>query len=329
MGLGKTLQSICILSSKHFERAQRHAETNSPDSVHLPSLVICPPTLTGHWKQEIKTYAPNLVPVVYTGSKGERERLLASISKSDVVIASYDIVRNDIEALAGFEWHYCILDEGHIIKNGKTKLTKAIKTIHAIHRLILSGTPIQNNVLELWSLFDFLMPGFLGSEAAFNDRFGKPIAASRDAKSSSKEQEAGTLALDALHKQVLPFLLRRLKEDVLDDLPPKIIQDYYCELSPIQKQLYDDFSTSQAKVVAGEVASAASGGGQPQHVFQALQYLRKLVNHPALVMKADVPKHQEILAQLEHDGGKLRNIANAPKLQALRSVQMLPGTLFW
>lgn len=88
--------------------------------------------------------------------------------------------------------------------------------------------------MELWSLFDFLMPGFLGSEKIFNERFGKPILSSRDSKSSSKEQEAGALALEALHKQVLPFLLRRLKEDVLHDLPPKIIQDYYCELSDIQ-----------------------------------------------------------------------------------------------
>nr|XP_058964289.1 TATA-binding protein-associated factor 172-like [Pocillopora verrucosa] len=132
-------------------------------------------------------------------------------------------------------WKYCVLDEGHIIKNGKTKLAKVIKQLRASHRLILSGTPIQSNVLELWSLFDFLMPGFLGSEKQFQSRFGKPILQSRDAKSSSKEQEAGALAMKALHRQVLPFLLRRLKEDALQDLPPKIIQDYYCELSPLQK----------------------------------------------------------------------------------------------
>ncbi|KAK4703463.1 TATA-binding protein-associated factor, partial [Phenoliferia sp. Uapishka_3] len=324
MGLGKTLQSICILASKHHERAERHAATGSPDSVHLPSLIVCPPTLTGHWKHEIQTYASKLRPLIYTGAKAERERLVADISNYDAVIISYDILRNDIDALGALDWHYCILDEGHIIKNGKTKLTKAVKTLRAVHRLILSGTPIQNNVLELWSLFDFLMPGFLGSEKAFNDRFGKPIAASRDAKSSSKEQEAGALALEALHKQVLPFLLRRLKEDVLDDLPPKIIQDYYCELSPLQKQLYDDFSTSQGKqLVDGELASGGgddTGAGKPQHVFQALQYLRKLVNHPALVIKPDVPQHQAIVAKLEQAGGSIRDVAHAPKLQALRQI---------
>ncbi|KAL8276295.1 hypothetical protein RQP46_011323 [Phenoliferia psychrophenolica] len=323
MGLGKTLQSICILASKHHERAERHTTTGSPDSVHLPSLVVCPPTLTGHWKHEIQTYAKKLRPLIYTGAKADRERLVADISKYDVVIISYDILRNDIDALGVLDWHYCILDEGHIIKNGKTKLTQAVKKLRAVHRLILSGTPIQNNVLELWSLFDFLMPGFLGSEKAFNDRFGKPIAASRDAKSSSKEQEAGALALEALHKQVLPFLLRRLKEDVLDDLPPKIIQDYYCELSPLQKQLYDDFSTSQGKqLVDGELADDGGGAGEgkPQHVFQALQYLRKLVNHPALVIKPDLPQHQAIVAKLEGGGGSLRDIGHAPKLEALRQI---------
>lgn len=315
MGLGKTLQSICILASMHHERAERFKATNSPDAVHLPSLIICPPTLTGHWKHEISTYAKGLRPVIYAGSRADRDRLLANIRMYDAVIMSYDIARNDIEQLAPINWHYCILDEGHVIKNGKTKLTKAVKTIKAIHRLILSGTPIQNNVLELWSLFDFLMPGFLGSEKAFNTRFGKPIAASRDAKSSSKEQEAGALALEALHKQVLPFLLRRLKEDVLDDLPPKIIQDYYVELSPLQKQLYDDFSASQAQQVVGGVAQ---GNGKPQHVFQALQYLRKLVNSPALVVKPEVPQHVALLNKLAAAGSTVRDPAHAPKLGALR-----------
>lgn len=149
-------------------------------------------------------------------------------------MASYDVVRNDIDFFRNIKFNYCILDEGHVIKNGKTKLSKAVKQLTANYRIILSGTPIQNNVLELWSLFDFLMPGFLGTERQFAARYGKPILASRDARSSSREQEAGVLAMEALHRQVLPFLLRRMKEDVLQDLPPKIIQDYYCILSPLQ-----------------------------------------------------------------------------------------------
>ncbi|GAA6037551.1 hypothetical protein NBRC10512_002557 [Rhodotorula toruloides] len=319
MGLGKTLQSITILASMHHERAERYKATRAPDAVHLPSLIVCPPTLTSHWQHEIKTYAKALRPVIYAGPRAEREQLVRNFAKYDAVIMSYDVARNDIELLAPIDWHYCILDEGHIIKNGKTKLTKAVKSLKAIHRLILSGTPIQNNVLELWSLFDFLMPGFLGSEKAFNDRFGKPIAASRDAKSSSKEQEAGALALEALHKQVLPFILRRLKEDVLDDLPPKIIQDYHVELSPLQKQLYDDFSHSQAKqLVDGEVKSSSTA--KPQHVFQALQYLRKLVNHPALVFKPELPQHQAALAKVAGADASIRDLAHAPKIRALQQV---------
>ncbi len=174
MGLGKTLQSICILASKHFERAEKHAATKAPDCVPLPSLVVCPPTLTGHWYYEILKYADQMRPVLYTGNARERARLLPKLNTFDVVITSYEVVRNDISNLEGINWLYCILDEGHVIKNAKTKLTKAVKSVRAQHRLILSGTPIQNNVLELWSLFDFLMPGFLGTESSFNERFGKP-----------------------------------------------------------------------------------------------------------------------------------------------------------
>lgn len=248
MGLGKTLQSVCMLASDHFYRDQRYKETRSVDSAPLPSIVICPPTLTGHWVYEVEKFlsAEYLKPLQFVGPPAEREKLRNKIKTHNLVVASYEIVRKDIDFFTSIKWNYCILDEGHVIKNGKTKSSKAIKQLSANHRLILSGTPIQNNVLELWSLFDFLMPGFLGTEKQFTARFSRPILASRDPKSSAKEQEAGAIAMESLHRQVLPFLLRRMKEDVLDDLPPKITQDYYCELSPLQEQLYEDFSRSQA-----------------------------------------------------------------------------------
>ncbi|OBZ85747.1 hypothetical protein A0J61_06204 [Choanephora cucurbitarum] len=328
MGLGKTLQSICILAGDHYRRAQKFNETKSPEWTAIPSVVICPPTLTGHWYHEILNYCSNLKPLLYTGGPTERKRLRASITKNDIIIMSYDIIRNDIEELSAITWNYCILDEGHIIKNGKTKITKAIKTLKSNHRLILSGTPIQNNVLELWSLFDFLMPGFLGSEKIFNERFGKPILASRDSKSSSKEQEAGALALEALHKQVLPFLLRRLKEDVLHDLPPKIIQDYYCELSDLQKSLYDEFAKSQAKSsveqdLGTDVVATKPSGDKPRgatHIFQALQYLRRLCNHPLLVVSDKYPNYKKVEAFLQKTNTNIHSISNAPKLQALKQL---------
>ncbi|KZT44191.1 hypothetical protein SISSUDRAFT_1068609 [Sistotremastrum suecicum HHB10207 ss-3] len=323
MGLGKTLQSICILASKHHERAEAHKETKSPDTSHLPSLIVCPPTLTGHWYYEILKYTENLKPVMYVGSSRERAKLLSSLRNKDVVITSYEVVRNDINNLVKIDWLYCVLDEGHIIKNGKTKLTKAVKTLKSQHRLVLSGTPIQNNVLELWSLFDFLMPGFLGTEASFNERFGKPILSNREGKGNAKTSEAANLALEALHKQVLPFLLRRLKEDVLSDLPPKIIQDYYCDLSDLQKQLYEDFTQSHAHQEAQEVVnSEGSKGKGQQHIFQSLQYLRKLCNHPALVLKEDGAA-ERVLAKFRNkhsNAAPLRDLQHAPKLQALRQL---------
>ncbi|KAF8520167.1 SNF2 chromatin remodeling protein [Hysterangium stoloniferum] len=321
MGLGKTLQSICILAGKHHERMLKFKATESPDSVHLPSIVICPPTLTGHWSHEITKYTTNLKPITYVGPVKERAKLLSTLDKYDVVITSYEVVRNDVANLAHLNWHYCILDEGHVIKNAKTKLTKAVKTLRAQHRLVLSGTPIQNNVLELWSLFDFLMPGFLGSETSFYERFGKPILSTRDGKASAKNNEAAALALEALHKQVLPFLLRRLKEDVLDDLPPKIIQDYYCELSDLQKRLYDDFAQSKANNIASDAVKTGESAGQ-QHVFQSLQYLRKLCNHPALVLKDNLSAIDDILQTVQGKGEKssLHDLQHAPKLQALRQL---------
>ncbi|KAK3629794.1 TATA-binding protein-associated factor mot1 [Elasticomyces elasticus] len=318
MGLGKTLQTLCIVASDHHIRAEEFAKTGASDVRRLPSLIVCPPTLTGHWKQEIRTYAPFLNAVAYVGPPAERSKVRSQLTTADVVITSYDIARNDVEILAPVNWNYCVLDEGHLIKNPKAKVSIAVKRFASNHRLILSGTPIQNNVLELWSLFDFLMPGFLGTEKVFQDRFAKPIASSRFAKSSSKEQEAGALAIESLHKQVLPFLLRRLKEEVLDDLPPKILQNYYCDLSDLQKKLFDDFTRKESKTLAD---MAGSGDKEAKtHIFQALQYMRKLCNSPAMVMKEGHKQYAATQALLAKEGTSLRDPKHAPKITALRDL---------
>lgn len=319
MGLGKTLQTICIVASDHYLRDEDFQKTKAPESRRLPSLVICPPSLTGHWVHEIGQYAPFLSVLHYVGNPGTRASLAAQYHNHDIVVTSYDIARNDVASMSQQSWNYCVLDEGHIIKNANSKLSKSVKMLRANHRLILSGTPIQNNVLELWSLFDFLMPGFLGTEKVFNERFAKPIAASRNAKSSSKEQEAGALALEALHKQVLPFLLRRLKEEVLADLPPKIIQDYYCELSDLQKSLYENFVKDQKAEVEDDVEHGDNKSNK-QHIFQALQYMRKLCNHPALVLNPKHPQYEKVTKQLAAKHENVRNIKFAPKLQALQEL---------
>ena len=318
MGLGKTLQTLCIVASDHHMRAEEFAKTQASDARKLPSLIVCPPTLSGHWQQEIRQFAPFLTCLAYVGPSADRQKLRSQVGTTDIVITSYDICRNDNDVLSPLNWNYCILDEGHLIKNPKAKTSIAVKKLNSNHRLILSGTPIQNNVLELWSLFDFLMPGFLGTEKVFLDRFARPIAASRFSKSSSKEQEAGALAIEALHKQVLPFLLRRLKEEVLNDLPPKILQNYYCDLSDLQKRLFDDFAKKERKTLTDEAGSETKEA--KQHIFQALQYMRKLCNSPALVVKEDHKQYAAIQQQLAKSNSSLKDITHAPKLAALRDL---------
>ncbi|KAG7175040.1 TATA-binding protein-associated factor 172-like [Homarus americanus] len=281
-------------------------------STPFQSLVVCPPTLTGHWVYEVEKFVKNryLNPLHYTGPPTERYKLRRFFPDHNLIVASYDIVRNDIEFFSQIRWNYVILDEGHIIKNGKTKSCKAIKQLIAHHRLILSGTPIQNNVLELWSLFDFLMPGFLGTERQFMARYSKPILQSRDAKSSSKEQEAGVLAMEALHRQALPFLLRR---------------DYYCELSPLQEELYEDFARTQASQDINESLRSTDQGKDEQapkhgHIFQALQYLRKVCNHPKLVLKPRHPEYERISAKLKTCSLSMSDISHSAKLPALKQL---------
>ncbi|CAG8294211.1 unnamed protein product [Penicillium salamii] len=318
MGLGKTLQTICIVASDHHMRAEEFAKSQSTDSRKLPSLIVCPPSLSGHWQQEVKQYAPFLSCIAYVGPPAERSRLQPMLATTDIIVTSYDVCRNDNDVLSPINWNYCVLDEGHLIKNPKAKITSSVKKLMSNHRLILSGTPIQNNVLELWSLFDFLMPGFLGTEKVFLDRFAKPIAASRFSKSSSKEQEAGALAIEALHKQVLPFLLRRLKEEVLNDLPPKIIQNYYCDPSELQKKLFEDFSKKEQKELADKVGSADRG--DKEHIFQALQYMRRLCNSPALVVKEGHKQYNEVQTFLTSKRSNIRDVSHAPKLNALKDL---------
>ncbi|CAB3253146.1 unnamed protein product [Arctia plantaginis] len=306
MGLGKTLQSLAVVAGSHWERAGQRAP-------QLPSLVVCPPTLTGHWVFEVNKFIPSkfLKPLQYVGIPYERERLRHHVKHYNFIVASYDIVRKDIDFFSSIRWNYCILDEGHVIKNGKTKVFKAIKQLIANHRLILSGTPIQNNVLELWSLFDFLMPGLLGTERQFTARYSRPILAARDAKATPHQLQAGALACEALHRQVLPFLLRRVKEDVLKELPPKITQDYYCDLSPLQRRLYEDFSREH---MPRDVNS------QQTHVFQALHYLQNVCNHPKLVLTPDHPEAAAIARQLQSQNSTLDDIEHSAKLPALKQL---------
>ncbi|KAM2056088.1 hypothetical protein TB2_028253 [Malus domestica] len=329
MGLGKTLQASAIVASDIVEH--RTLNDGNPPS----SLIICPSTLVGHWAFEIEKYIDLSIisTLQYVGSAQERISLREHFEKHNVIITSYDVVRKDIDYLGKLLWNYCILDEGHVIKNAKSKITLSVKQLKAQHRLILSGTPIQNNVMDLWSLFDFLMPGFLGTERQFQAAYGKPLVAARDPKCSAKDAEAGALAMEALHKQVMPFLLRRTKDEVLSDLPEKIIQDRFCDLSPVQLKLYEQFSGSHVRQEISSIVKqneSADTGGRSEsprassHVFQALQYLLKLCSHPLLVLGEKVPDSIACLLS-ELPGGsdtvsELHKPYHSPKLVALQEI---------
>ncbi|GFR50408.1 hypothetical protein Agub_g12625, partial [Astrephomene gubernaculifera] len=303
MGLGKTLQASCIMAAASLEaEAAFAAAASTPPPASdppatgpssslssaphaqlqlLPCLVVCPATLVGHWVHEVNsTIGPmGLRPLAYGGLPSERAAAQSAFDKSlrsvsaasprlpyNMLVMSYESLRADIDWVASRNWLYCVLDEGHAIRNPRSRVTVACKRIVAQHRLLLSGTPIQNDVLEMWSLFDFLMPGFLGPERAFRAKFGKALQEARVSKRGSREAEAGLLALEGLHRSLLPFVLRRSKGQVLADLPPKIVTDIYCDMSELQARLYEDFRKSKASAEAiealrsGDARRAAAAG---------------------------------------------------------------------
>lgn len=341
MGLGKTLQATSIVAAATIEAREKFAASGNKADFPRPSLIVCPATLVAHWPHEIGKFVDESVlrPLQYHGIPVARAALRPLVGKHDVVVMSYEALRADVDWVSGIDWLYCVLDEGHAVRNPASKVAQAARKVNAQHRLILSGTPIQNSVLEMWALFDFLMPGFLGGERAFNSRYGKALAASRGAKKGSAEAEGGVLALDALHRQVMPFVLRRTKDEVLKDLPPKTVQDVICDPGELQRALYEDFAKSQAMtavtgaVTGGALGGAAGNGSEaaaPPHVFQALHYLRRLCSHPLLVLDPEVPAHTKALinvlgpkigsdwpAAQEH----LRaHLEHSPKLAALREL---------
>ncbi|WUR03626.1 helicase (MOT1) [Vairimorpha necatrix] len=210
MGLGKTIQVLSFICSEIYKTEKK-------------VLVICPSSLTGHWNMEIKTFFPDIKSGIYSKKQTN--------SSSDVIIVSYDSFRNDHEDFIQKDWFYIILDEGHILRNSNTLLYKRISKFKCRQRLILTGTPVHNSVEDLVSLFNLLMPGYLGNIKDI------PFMTS---KMSDKELESVNLRLKNLNKQILPFIMRRLKVDVLTDLPPKIIRDIVVEMGPEQRQIYDN-----------------------------------------------------------------------------------------
>ena len=251
MGLGKTLQAIALLASI-YPKEQK------------PTLVVMPRSLLFNWEREVQQFAPQLSTYIFYG----QDRDMESLRQANLVFTTYAIMRNEIERLKEEDFYYLILDESQNIKNIAAQTTKAALLLKARHRLALSGTPIENNLGELYSLFRFLNPAMFGSAAQFNEDYLLPIQ-----KQNDKE------AAQQLRKKIYPFVLRRLKKDVLADLPDKIEQTLFVEMGEAQRSLYEQRRQYFAEAVNDQIAAKGLQSSQ-FFVFQALSELRQLATIP-------------------------------------------------
>lgn len=257
MGLGKTLQTIALLSRE--KEARR---------IDRPCLVVTPTSLTENWLRELSKFAPHLQVTSYTGAK--RKQLLDA-SRPDIILTSYSLLVRDIDLLTEKEFHYVILDEAQAIKNPLSLASLAARKLSARHRLLLSGTPVENNLTELWALFDFVLPGLLGSRRDFQKRFQIPIEQERDAD-----------RIDLLRNRVRPFVLRRLKETVAPELPPKTELIRAVELGRGQRELYESVRIAADRDVRAALRSRGWEGSQIA-ILDALMKLRQICCDPRLV----------------------------------------------
>lgn len=218
MGLGKTLQVISVILA-----AKKESGENNP-----PSLIICPASLIYNWYEEFQKFAPDMKVLTVSGIVSERKKLIAQINDYDAVVTSYDLLKRDIAEYDDKDFLYQIIDEAQYIKNHSTAASKSVKLIHSKYRFALTGTPIENRLSELWSIFDYLMPNFLYGYETFRKDIETPIVKRNDEEASRR-----------LRRIVSPFILRRLKTDVLKDLPDKLEKTHYSKFEPEQQKVYD------------------------------------------------------------------------------------------
>ena len=291
MGLGKTLQCLAAI-----RRAHEAASEN------LPSLVICPTSVVNNWRSEAFKFFTESMVIEYTGTnreqKYERIRNFVKQGRCDpsclLVVTSYDLARRDHEALGRIQWLYVVVDEGHHIKNSSAVRTKGVKTISGRHKLVLTGTPIQNSLEELWSLFDFAMPGFLGTLGHFRGRYGRNGKIIWDAVLGGNAP---------LKDRINPFVLRRLKETVAPDLPPKTVVERKVELTPRQVGLYKEvIESAECSRLFTEVAGKGVGRAKLL-ILAAYSKLRAICNHPALADGTNKGGH--VKPVIPSDSGKL------------------------
>ncbi len=259
MGLGKTLQAIVAISQLHRQNKK-------------VSLIVCPTSLLYNWKEEFHKFNAGIKALVIDGVPSQRKKMIENHAQHHVLITSYTLLQKDIESYKAINFSYVILDEAQHIKNRGTRNAKSVKMVQAEHRLILSGTPIENSLDELWSLFDFLMPGFLSGYERFVEKY---------VRVSGAEQVKN---LEYLRKKVAPFILRRMKADVLDDLPPVSENVYHCQLSAVQQELYRSYAASARDELTKLVQR--DGFDRVQiHVLATLTRLKQICCHPAIFAK--------------------------------------------
>jgi len=289
MGLGKTVQTIAHLLK---EKAGRRAKG--------PSLVVAPTSVLHNWFRETQRFAPTLRGLIHHGL--QRDKNPATLKAHDLVITSYALLNRDRELLTGIDWHLTVLDEAQAIKNPKAKVSEAARELRAKHRLCLSGTPFENHLGELWSLFDFLIPGYLGDSSSFRRLFRTPIE-----KHENRERQK------ILADRVRPLLLRRRKEDVALDLPDKSHIEHTIELHPDQQTLYETVRAVMDEKVRDAIAERGLARSSII-VLDALLKLRQICCHPALLKNqtgkrvtksAKLERLMEILPKLVEEGRRI------------------------
>jgi SNF2 family DNA or RNA helicase len=276
MGLGKTIQTLAMI--------QKEREV---EPANKPILLVCPTSVVNNWLKEAERFTPSLKLMVHHGSgRSKEDKFKKAAEQSDIVISSYSLLHRDLAHLREVEWNGLVLDEAQNIKNAETKQAKAAKALHCNYRIALTGTPVENNVGDLWSIMDFLNPGFLGNQNAFRKNFFFPIQMAGDAEAQEK-----------LKRITQPFILRRLKTDksIITDLPEKQESKVYCQLTKEQASLY----AAVLKDMQDKLEDA-EGMQRKGLVLATLSKLKQVCNHPAQFLgdNSPVPGRSGKLARL-------------------------------
>lgn len=264
MGLGKTIQMIAIILS-YIENCKENKK---------PILVVCPSSLSLNWKAEIEKFAPSINSIVVSGNQTRRKEIIHGIPNYDVIITSYDLLKRDIDLYneLDYEFRYVIADEAQYMKNSNTQNARAIKQINAKTKYALTGTPIENSLSELWSIFDFLMPGYLFSYNKFRQNYEVPIV----------KDESGEI-MKKLRMLIEPFILRRTKKQVLTELPDKTVTVLNNEMDSEQQKIYLSY-LAQAKAELNDTIKANGFENSQIQILSALTRLRQICCHPSLFL---------------------------------------------